>query len=597
MRASASESEAGPRPETFVERPLPAASRPGGPPRQRLVLGALVTLAALQFLRTARPANAYATAHWLFTYEHGFTRRGLVGTLFAPVVRAVNPETARWWITCLGLLAIVGFLGAVVTVVTRGWRAEAPDHPWLLVPAAFLASPTVVWLCHLVGYFDVLLLLLGLAMVQCLRGSANALVLGALCVAGTLTHELFVVLVVPAMLLVALVRAATRWSEDGPWGLVPAGVVLGSSAAACLAAVLSSPDVNSLRSSAFATEIVQAGDNVALFYALVHSVDHARTEMASTLWHSQDALVGLALGVLAYLPFLCLAFADVGPRLRALRLSRNLTWALATSGLAVVATPLLIHLVAWDTERLNSYVGAAGFLLWFGLRRLPALPEPAKSWSPGGWMLSGALAISFGLVATPNLMDGEQVAGYPALFTRWASKFDLPARATYRGLGPTEPLFDNAGFERGSLRGWTPTGEAFASQPTYGDNTVVRGASSAPDGQWWVGTFEDNPRPDRITGTVQGDAPRGTLVSDPFRVLHPTIVFKLGGGRDAKRLFVSFVVDGEEVARFTGERTEHMRPVTLDVRPYLGREMHIEIVDASSQGWGHLNVDGFAYLE
>ncbi len=43
----------------------------------------------------------------------------------------------------------------------------------------------------------------------------------------------------------------------------------------------------------------------------------------------------------------------------------------------------------------------------------------------------------------------------------------------------------------------------------------------------------------------------------------------------------------------SGDNTETLKPVAVDLRPYLGQELFIRLVDASSNGWGHLNFDDF----
>jgi hypothetical protein len=51
-------------------------------------------------------------------------------------------------------------------------------------------------------------------------------------------------------------------------------------------------------------------------------------------------------------------------------------------------------------------------------------------------------------------------------------------------------------FETGDLGGWTPTGDAFAFQPTLGDNPTARhrGQPSNHQGQYWIGGYEKRPR-------------------------------------------------------------------------------------------------------
>ncbi|MCA1616268.1 MAG: hypothetical protein LC800_19640, partial [Acidobacteria bacterium] len=71
-------------------------------------------------------------------------------------------------------------------------------------------------------------------------------------------------------------------------------------------------------------------------------------------------------------------------------------------------------------------------------------------------------------------------------------------------------------FETGDLRGWTATGTAFDSQPTFGNNVASRrpGLVINQQGNYWIGTYENRPSSAMPVGTAQGDAPTGTLTSE-----------------------------------------------------------------------------------
>src|SRR4051812_35368669 len=87
-------------------------------------------------------------------------------------------------------------------------------------------------------------------------------------------------------------------------------------------------------------------------------------------------------------------------------------------------------------------------------------------------------------------------------------------------------------FDDGTLQRWTATGPAFANQPTFGNNVVVRrpGESPGHDGDGWIGTYENHPDNASPPGPVQGDEPQGMLVSPSFRIDGRAISFLIGGG-------------------------------------------------------------------
>jgi hypothetical protein len=162
------------------------------------------------------------------------------------------------------------------------------------------------------------------------------------------------------------------------------------------------------------------------------------------------------------------------------------------------------------------------------------------------------------------------------------------------------------------------TGTAFDHQPTYEDNSYLRrvyqgkkgldvtsyGESSRHRGRYWVGTYERRPGnptnylvpdPAYPQGDCQGDGPTGTLTSDVFFIFGTKISFLIGGGCDYYKLYVELLIDGISVARQTGQCTEAMREVEIDVSAFTNRAAQIRIVDKAVSNWGHINVDDFKF--
>ncbi len=161
-------------------------------------------------------------------------------------------------------------------------------------------------------------------------------------------------------------------------------------------------------------------------------------------------------------------------------------------------------------------------------------------------------------------------------------------------------LFINSDFEAGDLSNWTATGQAFACQPTKGDNPSVRNRRqpSKHQGDFWIGTFEKySGRAGERRGGRQGDRPKGTLRSIAFEIQGPKIGFLIGGGKKAGALYVALEVDGRTVRRQTGANSETMKRVIWDVREFMGQSARLVIQDGSEGGWGHINADNFRYFQ
>jgi len=149
---------------------------------------------------------------------------------------------------------------------------------------------------------------------------------------------------------------------------------------------------------------------------------------------------------------------------------------------------------------------------------------------------------------------------------------------------PERPPQVFADFEGGHYGNWTVEGEAFGSAPAAGtlpDQSPVAGF----EGEGLVNTY------------LGGDSPEGRLVSPSFTIDRPYIAFLIGGGSHEGRTCMNLIVGGEIVRTATGANRERLEPHNWNVEEHQGREAHLEIVDAESGGWGHINVDQIEFRD
>lgn len=157
------------------------------------------------------------------------------------------------------------------------------------------------------------------------------------------------------------------------------------------------------------------------------------------------------------------------------------------------------------------------------------------------------------------------------------------------GVLPTDasgkPL--NLDFETGDLTDWLPEGDAFAGQPIEGDAVHRRrqDMSSQHQGRFWIGGYER-----------QGDQPQGVLRSKPFRVTHPFASFLIAGGPHREtRVELVRKDSGKVIFQASGDETESLKPVAIDLRQHANQEVFIRVVDEHSGHWGHVNFDNFRF--
>tara|TARA_R110002049_G_scaffold4601_5_gene32501 strand:+ start:693918 stop:699713 length:5796 start_codon:yes stop_codon:yes gene_type:complete len=174
--------------------------------------------------------------------------------------------------------------------------------------------------------------------------------------------------------------------------------------------------------------------------------------------------------------------------------------------------------------------------------------------------------------------DGSFVAGTAVRAKPVASIANFKAKSTDgREL--------NLDFETGTLADWIAEGNAWEGQPVKGDTVFARRQDmrSNHEGDYWIGGYEK-----------LGDKGTGTLTSAPFVVDHRYATFLTNGG-DSEKTRVELVRKGTGKAVYTmiGTKSETMRRITVDLRPHMGREIMVRLVDSHTGGWGHLNFDHF----
>ncbi|MCX5673792.1 MAG: GH116 family glycosyl-hydrolase, partial [Planctomycetota bacterium] len=149
---------------------------------------------------------------------------------------------------------------------------------------------------------------------------------------------------------------------------------------------------------------------------------------------------------------------------------------------------------------------------------------------------------------------------------------------------PTKPLVEERrvtvidDFEDGTYGKWTIKGDCFGDAPATGTLPTQQKVSG------WQGKF-------LVNTFLGGDGPQGTAVSKPFKITEPYLAFLIGGGSHAGKTCMNLRVGDRCVRSSTGKDKEALEQQWWDVREFLGKEAQLEIVDAESGPWGHINVD------
>jgi fructan beta-fructosidase len=140
-----------------------------------------------------------------------------------------------------------------------------------------------------------------------------------------------------------------------------------------------------------------------------------------------------------------------------------------------------------------------------------------------------------------------------------------------------------ADFEGDTYGGWKAEGEAFGTGPAKG---------TLP-GQMRVSGFQGQ---GLVNSFLKGDRATGTLTSAPIKVERNYLKFLIGGGGHQGKTCMNLLIDEQVVHTITGDNTraggsEELAPAFWDVSKLMGKTITLQIVDAATDGWGHINVD------
>jgi uncharacterized protein (DUF608 family) len=206
-------------------------------------------------------------------------------------------------------------------------------------------------------------------------------------------------------------------------------------------------------------------------------------------------------------------------------------------------------------------------VLQFTLKNVSAEPATATL---AGWLENGVCIASGREMNGSRVNRVERSAGLTMVLGR-----ALPA-ASQTAARPPLVLADFEGEDYGD---WKVDGEAFGTGPARGTLERQQPVSGFL-GKGLVNTY--------LGGN---DAKHGKLTSPPFTIDRAWISFLIGGGSQADRTCVNLIVDGQRVLTAVGKDNEKLTWHNWDVRPFEGKQATIEIVDAESGPWGHINVD------
>jgi hypothetical protein len=360
----------------------------------RLLLAAGGVTAILKGMRLP---YIWAATQAQIDYRYGYLRRGF----FGEVCRRLHSHIWHYGVFCI---VAFGLLAGLFWLLARSMRRSGLDAAGLGAFTALLASSfCITLLTNLAGYYDILMALLVLAVMQFrnLRLQVIAALIAG--IVGVLVHELYAVTYLPVSLAGIVCGLAEREQRDRklwvglaaaaiiPWAIVllPLGhaKMTPTEIATLALSIRSRVNFPSHDGVLFAIFGASSGENLHRMLGYMH---------AGTYWIEEG------FGLLAFLPttlfFLALAWRIASDRQRALR------WYFVLCTFA----PLLLNLVAYDRYRwlammeLNAALCAIA-VCWSKNRLQDATARPIFGVA---WRRAAILLIAINMATDIGLFQG-----------------------------------------------------------------------------------------------------------------------------------------------------------------------------------------------
>lgn len=347
-------------------------------------------------LRAARLPNDFAEAHWLLDYRFGFVKRGLVGTLVSLATSLLQLRPTEQLIAVLASVAFGVYCLVLMAVALRTISRSGGATTAVLTVLVFFSSPFIVMSAHLIGYLDNIIFMLG---VMSLALLLNGRIYFAACLQATavVVHESSLLICFPALCLAWLLLKSQQHESEGPplpfWPLLlPIGafLILAVGQSVFLAPGFQQSFARHLAEFPF---IQRSADQKVPEYLSTTFVEYYMSQRWQFLIRlSSASMYGLVLP--ATLAILCFILHAYGVRELSLE---------SCALLGVCLAPQLLHLVAWDLERIWTYSILSSFLaLWVYAEVLGA----GRPLSPSVRLLSLA-ALVVNIMGVTPLMDGK----------------------------------------------------------------------------------------------------------------------------------------------------------------------------------------------
>ncbi|NRB41185.1 MAG: hypothetical protein HRU20_22380 [Pseudomonadales bacterium] len=348
-------------------------------------------------LKGARIPNLWTYTHFLFNYEFGFMRRGLIGAAYG----LFNP-TAFAYSSFLYLSLGIFCLNAVLMLKLISRLTASQDHRIIAAMLIYFSSASIVYQAHSIGFAENIGLSLCLISFLIPSFKSKILFIGPAFSLLLLIHEANMILYFPTLFM-SLIFTIDRQNKNQHKALAALSLYF-----IVLFLFITTQTLDKSTAALMQTSAQQRADltlNPIHFELLWHSSENILPLLIKH-WSNPGRLLMFLGSALLLFP-LCLILLRYS-----LALLKHQPISIKILSVLASISPLLLHLVAWDTIRWNALVLSSCFLMLINIK----LHSHNQHYPNISWQKSLILAVFLVFIQSQVpvlLFDGYQSQNLP----------------------------------------------------------------------------------------------------------------------------------------------------------------------------------------
>lgn len=359
----------------------------------------ITAILLITMLKGIRFPNMWSYSHFLFNYDHGFVKRGLIGAIMGLFNSPFLISYEFFFLFSI----IIFIINIVLLCLLIRDMTDSQNNISGLSAMVFASSLAIVFLSHTVGYFDHLGLMIALITFRMNGFYKKFRFLLITLPFVLLIHEAILIIFYPVIFISLLLsiekeerkkKLITLWVFSAVL-VIFVGIISNSQLtmpeAKDMYTRLQAKIAYPLRQDAF---LVLTRDSKANF------------EIMKSIWHSPETSGQFTTSLIVTAPSFLVLIYLVILILRKAKVNFNLIMFSAAAALS----PMLMHLAGWDMHRWNTLVITTSFLMFY----VVFTKNKNESFTASGYLISILVLVIFlNGISVIDLFDGYYVKQFP----------------------------------------------------------------------------------------------------------------------------------------------------------------------------------------